>query len=451
MREQYPEQHEHQSGDHQRRLRRWLAEDDQDARRRDAHREDTRGDRRDAQHEWHPADDESRQRDGEGRDWGHAGANQTPYYPYPGPGQGDRRDGHATAGGLRSEDDWRRRERARQQEQERRAHDWRDELGLGDFSFGRHGRNDGRNPDHWPEREHRQADHGYASPERRDTGSAPRGPTPHRADEMLHLDWERSARLRGDYGDYGHVQDDRYRELSSAGGTGSNESAGPHWSQRSQRSGEGTLSRGRHGAWTHEGSADAWQRDSGQRGSAAPGRQGGSRHLRPPRGYVRSDERIREDLCERLMTDPYVDATDVSIAVHAGVVHLEGSVAERNMRYALESVAASCIGVKDVENHVRVQGGTVAAGHPDAQAARHALGQDGTPSDRAPANAGHAGNAGKGALPGNHRDPQDIRQDHTSSPSSRDAGLTNTSVSDTHGLGGNTASDPSRFIRTHTD
>jgi hypothetical protein len=73
-----------------------------------------------------------------------------------------------------------------------------------------------------------------------------------------------------------------------------------------------------------------------------------------PKGYQRSDERIREDVCERLWQDARVDVGDVSVEVSAGVVRLEGTVPQRPMKHAIEDIVASCRGVKDVENAIRV-------------------------------------------------------------------------------------------------
>ena len=89
-------------------------------------------------------------------------------------------------------------------------------------------------------------------------------------------------------------------------------------------------------------------------GSPRLNRSDGVERPRGPKGYVRSDERIREDLCEHLMDIGSVDLSDVEVRVTQGHVILEGTVPERAMRYALEDIAASTSGVTDVENNVRV-------------------------------------------------------------------------------------------------
>ena len=67
-----------------------------------------------------------------------------------------------------------------------------------------------------------------------------------------------------------------------------------------------------------------------------------------------SDERIREEVCEHLWRGAHVDVSDVSVQVHQGIVRLEGTVPFRQMKYAIEDIVASCRGVHDVENRIRV-------------------------------------------------------------------------------------------------
>lgn len=73
-----------------------------------------------------------------------------------------------------------------------------------------------------------------------------------------------------------------------------------------------------------------------------------------PKNYQRSDERVREDICERLWHSSYVDSSEVEVTVQNGEVTLEGTVPERNMKHAIEDMADNCLGVKDVHNRIRV-------------------------------------------------------------------------------------------------
>jgi hypothetical protein len=76
---------------------------------------------------------------------------------------------------------------------------------------------------------------------------------------------------------------------------------------------------------------------------------------RGPKGYTRSDERIREDVCERLSWNDEVDATDIIVRVQDGEVTLEGSVETRHMKRLAEDLAEEVPGVQDIHNTVRVR------------------------------------------------------------------------------------------------
>ncbi len=72
-----------------------------------------------------------------------------------------------------------------------------------------------------------------------------------------------------------------------------------------------------------------------------------------PKGYTRSDERIREDVCERLMETP-LDASDVEVAVKDGEVTLTGTVRARHEKRIIEDITACVRGVHDVHNRIRL-------------------------------------------------------------------------------------------------
>ncbi len=82
-------------------------------------------------------------------------------------------------------------------------------------------------------------------------------------------------------------------------------------------------------------------------------------YARGPKGYTRSDERIKEDISERLWRTEYIDSSEVSVAVKDGVVTFSGTVPVRWMRHEIENIADSCIGVQDIENNIRVQRRTI--------------------------------------------------------------------------------------------
>ena len=76
-----------------------------------------------------------------------------------------------------------------------------------------------------------------------------------------------------------------------------------------------------------------------------------------PKNYRRSDERIREEVCERLTEDDYVDATDIEVDVREGIVMLSGTVDDRLIKRRAEDVAESVRGVIDIQNQIRVDRG----------------------------------------------------------------------------------------------
>jgi osmotically-inducible protein OsmY len=88
------------------------------------------------------------------------------------------------------------------------------------------------------------------------------------------------------------------------------------------------------------------------RGSLAQGMQ--QHRGKGPRGYRRSDERIREDLCDCLTDDPFLDASDIEVTVEGAEVILVGSVSSRDDKRRAEDLAESISGVKDVRNSLRV-------------------------------------------------------------------------------------------------
>ena len=75
---------------------------------------------------------------------------------------------------------------------------------------------------------------------------------------------------------------------------------------------------------------------------------------RGPKGYERADERIREDVCERLTDDPHIDASEIEVTVANGEVTLSGTLRSRNAKRRSEYVAEQSRGVKDVHNLIRV-------------------------------------------------------------------------------------------------
>jgi hypothetical protein len=92
--------------------------------------------------------------------------------------------------------------------------------------------------------------------------------------------------------------------------------------------------------------------DRGDAGRESPGLHRG----RGPKGYKRSDERIHEDVCERLTEDPMIDASNVEVEVKNGEVTLSGTVSSRGLKRRAEDLTELASGVTHVQNNLRVEG-----------------------------------------------------------------------------------------------
>jgi osmotically-inducible protein OsmY len=90
-------------------------------------------------------------------------------------------------------------------------------------------------------------------------------------------------------------------------------------------------------------------------------RRMGAHRGRGPKGYARSDERIREDINDRLSDDSFLDATEIDVTVNNGEVTLTGSVENRIDKRRAEDLAEDISGVKNVQNQLRVKQTTTTA------------------------------------------------------------------------------------------
>lgn len=84
-----------------------------------------------------------------------------------------------------------------------------------------------------------------------------------------------------------------------------------------------------------------------------------SHYGRGPRDYTRSDERIREDINDRLTDDWYLDASSITVAVSGGEVTLTGTVNRREDKRRAEDLAEAVSGVKHVQNNLRIDQGSM--------------------------------------------------------------------------------------------
>jgi osmotically-inducible protein OsmY len=155
---------------------------------------------------------------------------------------------------------------------------------------------------------------------------------------------------------YGSGQQKRYRSGQYGGGQ-----YGDDWGRRSSRPGwQSNASPD----WPQPRGSSGYGRDAGeyvmggtyegepQRGRSV-GRSGAYAGL-GPKNYHRSDDRIREEISDRMTDDGDLDASDITVQVQKGEVTLTGTVRSRDQKRRAEDVAEQVSGVSDVVNNIRV-------------------------------------------------------------------------------------------------
>ncbi len=90
-------------------------------------------------------------------------------------------------------------------------------------------------------------------------------------------------------------------------------------------------------------------------GSITFGRRTGPYKGVGPKGYVRSDERIHEEVCEMLTHHSAIDASEILCSVKDAEVTLSGLVPEASMKNMAEEVVGRCNGIKEIHNKLEVE------------------------------------------------------------------------------------------------
>jgi len=142
-------------------------------------------------------------------------------------------------------------------------------------------------------------------------------------------------------------------------------------------------SQGAHAQSGHgRGGVDFSGHERGSRPSLGP-RDVGHRG-RGPRDYVRPDDRIADDIIDRLTDAPHIDASEILVMVENGEVTLSGNAPDRDMKREAENLAADASGVRDVHNRIRVDDGSQSAGPAGAsiRSGRDQLGSGFSSSER---------------------------------------------------------------------
>ena len=208
--------------------------------------------------------------------------------------------------------------------------------GVGDEERrGAYGRRRGSSGDEWRESQESEAERGFSGwrgSEHGDPGTRGWEPEGER--------W-RSGDVYGG-GISGGGMYGRYREGSSGNRPdyGERWRGGDSWGE-GRRMGGQSMGRGQSmggGLWGQE-------RESTSGGFAGRG----------PKGYKRSDERIKEEICEEMTRDPDLDASEIEIRVQDGEITLTGAVRDRHAKRLAEDISESASGVKEVNNQLRVR------------------------------------------------------------------------------------------------
>lgn len=73
-----------------------------------------------------------------------------------------------------------------------------------------------------------------------------------------------------------------------------------------------------------------------------------------PKGWQRSDDRIRDDICEILTQHGEIDASDIEVKVLSGVVTLTGVVESRIVKRLAQDSIERLSGIKEIINDLRI-------------------------------------------------------------------------------------------------
>lgn len=183
------------------------------------------------------------------------------------------------------------------------------------------------------------------------------------------------SRMRADYGDTGSSRRSPWNPEDYQGSQGAGTREGVHYGYGGHTEGwnedesRGTFGSAGYGSSGFGSGGYGRDEEYGRRSALGYGGYGGMGGAetgssaygadeqfrgRGPRGYRRSDERIREDVCEALTDDPYIDASNMEVTVKDCEVTLSGTVNSRDAKRRAESLVERFSSVKDVHNTLRV-------------------------------------------------------------------------------------------------
>jgi osmotically-inducible protein OsmY len=158
-----------------------------------------------------------------------------------------------------------------------------------------------------------------------------------------------------DYGQrYENEEAQMYASGYGASAYGREGLADRSWYDDQRRQARGSQERSWWDRVTDEISSWFGDHDAERRRQMDEAREGRTHKGKGPKGYRRSDERIREDVNDRLTDYDYLDASDIEVTVAQCVVSLDGSVDSRWAKRIAEDIAETVSGVSDVQNNLRV-------------------------------------------------------------------------------------------------
>ena len=186
---------------------------------------------------------------------------------------------------------------------------------------------------------------------------------------------------RGEYGEYGteqrraYARNFPYHSEPASPQASPGRSYNPNYPYRSEpggarraqgQYGEGQYERGQYqrgwerGPLEHDVGEERWEdaatrTGAGWRTERAQWWEEGPYTGRGPSGYARSDQRIEEDVCERLTQHGNLDASNIAVEVEDGVVTLRGEVDARRAKRMAENTAQTVMGIHDVQNRITLR------------------------------------------------------------------------------------------------
>jgi hypothetical protein len=79
------------------------------------------------------------------------------------------------------------------------------------------------------------------------------------------------------------------------------------------------------------------------------------RSRRGPKGYQRSDDRLREEIIDKLLQQSDIELDEIEVDVTGGKVTLSGNIDNRRVKHQIEDIVDSVWGVKEIANNLRIQ------------------------------------------------------------------------------------------------